>query len=76
MGDPSVKAYSIENGSLDPSATSYSDESWMDTPLNNGIREITVSVYIYNCCSFYLLINLLMIYYLTCIAGNNVIHFF
>ena len=44
MGDPSVKAYSIENGSLDPSATSYSDESWMDTPLNNGIREITVSV--------------------------------
>ena len=56
MGDPSVKAYSIENGSLDPSATSYSDESWMDTPLNNGIREITVSVYIYNCCSFYLLI--------------------
>ena len=56
MGDPSVKAYSIENGSLDPSATSYSDESWMDTPLNNGIREITVSVYIYNCCSFYLLL--------------------
>ena len=50
MGDPSVKAYSIENGSLDPSATSYSDESWMDTPLNNGIREITVSIYINNCC--------------------------
>jgi len=44
MGDPSVKAYSIENGSLDPSATSYSDESWMDTPLNNGIREITIII--------------------------------
>ena len=58
MGDPSVKAYSIENGSLDPSATSYSDESWMDTPLNNGIREITVSIHIHNLCLFYLLTGL------------------
>ena len=43
MGDPSVKAYSMENDSLDPGSGSYADESWMDTPLNNGIREITVS---------------------------------
>ena len=43
MGDPSVKAYSMENDSLDPGTGAISDESWMDTPLNNGIREITVS---------------------------------
>ena len=43
MGDPNVKASSMENDSLDPSSSSYADESWMDTPLNNGIREITVS---------------------------------
>merc|ERR1712226_947948 len=44
MGDPSVKAYSMENDSLDPGAGAISDESWMDTPLNNGIREITIII--------------------------------
>lgn len=44
MGDPSVKAYSMENDSLDPGSGSYADESWMDTPLNNGIREITIII--------------------------------
>jgi len=44
MGDPNVKAYSMENDSLDPSSSSYADESWMDTPLNNGIREITIII--------------------------------
>merc|ERR1712223_1824515 len=44
MGDPSVKAYSMENDSLDPGSGSYADESWMDTLLNNGIREITIFI--------------------------------
>ena len=43
MEDPSVKAYLIQNEPVGPSSGSTSDESWMDTPLNNGIREITVS---------------------------------
>ena len=51
MGDPSVKAYSMENDSLDPGTGAISDESWMDTPLNNGIREITVSPIINYCKS-------------------------
>ena len=44
MDDPSVKAYLIQNDPLDSSSGAISDESWMDTPLNNGIREITVSI--------------------------------
>ena len=43
MEDPSVKAYLIQNEPVGPPSGSTSDESWMDTPLNNGIREITVS---------------------------------
>lgn len=41
MEDPSVMAYLIQNEPVGSGSTS--DESWMDTPLNNGIREITVS---------------------------------
>ena len=48
MDDPSVKAYLIQNDPLDSSSGAISDESWMDTPLNNGIREITVSIKILN----------------------------
>ena len=39
-----MKAYLIQNDPLDSSSGAISDESWMDTPLNNGIREITVSI--------------------------------
>ena len=44
MEDPSVKAKLIQNDPLESASGSNSDESWMDTPLNNGIREITVRV--------------------------------
>lgn len=43
MEDPSVKAYLLQNEPVGSAPGSTSDESWMDTPLNNGIREITVS---------------------------------
>jgi hypothetical protein len=44
MEDPSVKAKLIQNDPLESASASNYDESWMDTPLNNGIREITVRV--------------------------------
>ena len=46
MEDPSVKAKLMQNDPLDSASGSASDETWMDTPLNNGIREITVRVQI------------------------------
>lgn len=44
MEDPSVKAKLIQNDPLESASASNYDESWMDTPLNNGIREITIII--------------------------------
>ena len=44
MEDPGVKAYRMQNDPAGSASGSASDESWMDTPLNNGIREITVRI--------------------------------
>ena len=44
MEDPGVKAYRMQNDPLGSASNLASEESWMDTPLNNGIREITVRI--------------------------------
>ena len=44
MDTPSTQANLLHHEALSQSSGSVADESWMDTPLNNGIREITIII--------------------------------